>query len=350
MNSIDNRTEMEKINNLFIKSCEIGDLDTIIYIYTSCFNTDNEININMFDDLPFRSACFNGHIYIVEWLYHISNKDGNKPIDIHFCDELAFRSACENGHFEIAKWLYKITERNIDINANDDYAFRLSCSNNHLNIAQWLYDVSKMDNKSIDIHAHSEDAFRFSCLNGFLDAAQWLYNLSKKDNNNKIDIHAQNEYAFVYSCINGHINVVKWLYNLSQTDDNKKINIHIENDRAFISSCINNKKDIAEWLCSICSDYSIVYVDNKLIPFVKNIKTILENNNQSEISELFKDSKIKTNDNDCIVCWDNIDQYWIELDCNHLLCSKCFVNINKCPYRCSNTFNLHEINLVKKIY
>ena len=266
-----------------------------------------------------------------------------------------FTYSCKIGHLDVAEWLYyqSKTDENqkININATNDLAFRQSCENGHLDVAEWLYCLSKTDgNQKIYINAMDDFAFRRSCAKGHLDVADWLYYQSKTDENQKININANDEDAFRKSCLSGHLDVAEWLYGLSKTDGNRKINININDDHAFTWSCLNGYNYVAEWLCTLCNDYKIKYdSDGKMIPSVRNIKTIFLENDCVEIDKLYETSEIRSIDNICIICLTNDNKYWVELDCSHLICNQCFSNIDRCPYRCFQNINIEQIKLIINI-
>lgn len=269
-----------------------------------------------------------------------------------------FKYSCIRGHLDVAKWLYELAKNNgntININAEGEYVFKFSCCYGFLDVAKWLYELSKADSNTvdqlsktiIDIHIDNEYAFIWSCSNGHLDVAKWLYEISKIDNK-KINIHTDHELAFRFACRNGHIYVAKWLYELSKIDDNIEINIHTYDDYAFRESCNENHLNVADWLCTICNNYKIIQKNNKLIPYIRNLKTILIENDLQEIEKLYENSEYKSKNDICIMCLRKDKKYWIRLNCGHEICSLCFINIERCPYRCADIIGLSETKLIKK--
>src|SRR5208282_5336653 len=103
-------------------------------------------------------------------------------------------------------------------------------------------------------------------------------------------------------------------------------------------------KDIAQWLCTLFSSYQIRYADDgKLIPYVANIKTLLQDNNIEEIRKLADKSGAYHTIDNCMVCLEDNCSYWIKLDCNHEICSSCFIKIDRCPLRCKSSIDLNLI-------
>lgn len=120
--------------------------------------------------------------------------------------------------------------------------------------------------------------------------------------------------------------VAEWLYNLSKIDNNEKLNIHALGEYAFMWSPCNHHKDVAEWLCTLHNIYCIKYENDKMIPYIRNIKTIIEDNAEEIEKLLGKPESIEFNE-DCMICLSNASLYWIKLDCNYIICSNCFIHI-----------------------
>ena len=111
-----------------------------------------------------------------------------------------------------------------------------------------------------------------------------LYCLSKTDGNQKIN--DDNVRAFILSCAFGHMNTIEWLNELSKIDENQRIDIRANNDAIFKSSCTNGHKNVAEWLCTLNDNYKIEYDNDKMVPLIRNIKSILLDNDPEEIKNL----------------------------------------------------------------
>lgn len=220
-----------------------------------------------------------------------------------------------------------------------------SCKTGHKQIAEYMYHLSKISERGkININVNENYLFRYSCQKGYLDIAKWLYEISKTDDNTLINIHSCNEYAFRLSCAYGHYDVAEWLYQISQAE-NSKINISINDDEAFKISCYNGHQYIAEWLCTLDKRYCIVRDCDILQPLIRDIRTILKCHNDEDISKILYDSKAISDLDICMVCLSKDNCYWINLDCNHWLCSDCFTNIDVCPYRCSECIDLKNVRV-----
>lgn len=116
------------------------------------------------------------------------------------------------------------------------------------------------------------------------------------------------------------------------------ININANDDYVFRVSCEYGHKAVAEWLYILNNDYKIIYENSKMLPHIRNIRTILKENNLKEIHELYENAKNLTSKNDdlCMIYLDDGNKYWIKLNCRHMICYQCFTCINECPYKCEN--------------
>jgi hypothetical protein len=114
----------------------------------------------------------------------------------------------------------------------------------------------------------------------------------------EINIHDEDEYVFRVTCGNGYIETVKML--LAKKSD---INIRALNDEAFKWCCKeqlietpetidqpSNRLETAKWLASICPEYVLEIVNDKIINF-DVVKKIDENVVTKET--MLKQNKIK---------------------------------------------------------
>jgi len=286
--------------------------------------------------------------YIVYCIIHDELNDSSFTLINKELQDI-FTFSCEYGCLYATEWLYNYAiEKDIElnININEEQPFRTACQYGHKDIAEWLYNLSKNYGRKIDINAMNDYAFS-ACENGFEHVAKWLYDLSKTDGNTKININVWSDYAFIFSCSSGYINIAKWLYDLSQIDDNNAINIRENNDVAFKYTCQHNQKEVAEWLCTLNDAYNIIYDTNQIIPKISNVRSILLDNDIDKITkEIKKTIDISKSDDVCMVCLENSAPLWIILDCGHELCKECFLNIDKCPFRCKNFIDQSKVKLI----
>lgn len=184
----------------------------------------------------FLKACSNGNIEIIEYIL----KEINENIDIRMYDELPFRIACKNGQFETVKYLIKYNS-NIDITIKNNHAFLIACSNQDIELVEYLISLKPdiINNKYLDTELKiTEYAFITACKNDNISIAKWLLKL---DSN--INTHVLNEMPLERACYGGCIEIVNWLLNMENRDI-KYIN------EIFIITCIIGYTEIGEVLLS----------------------------------------------------------------------------------------------------
>lgn len=288
------------------------------------------------------------HDYI-EIIYNIEKSilDDNTVEKIRNEINSIFKYSCTFGYFDIVQWLYNFSKtENLYLNYNNSHyfgGFSGACINGHKNTAEWLYNISKANKVPININAQYDLIFKTTCERGYKETAEWLYSISKIDSNTKFNINENDNQLFRWVCLKGHKNVAEWLYNLSMTDSNTKINISDNDDNVFKIACKYRHNDLVKWLCTLNSNYEIKYYNGTMIPYIKppSLEHIIEeikNNNELET--------IQNHEDCCMICLSNENQYWIKLECNHEICSNCFVIIKQCPYKCKNeTTQLNKLKI-----
>ncbi len=297
------------------------------------------IDTGSIDITAFIFCCENNLFECAKWIYSLNNN----PNFIHSYDEKSFRYCCRYGNLEMAKWLLSVgieSNNPIDIHACDDESFISACSNNHKKTAQWLYTLGYYN-----IHIKNECIFRDICRTGDIELCKWFYSLGFIDQNGIININARNDNAFFTCCLYGHFEIAKWLYSLQFETYHNLIDIRADHDVHFELVCSNGKIDMIEWLESICPEYDHYYLDmrNKFVPLIKDTyeaikfkisKTLKEKNT---VSDFYFKNKILKQMNPCIVCMED-SKYFVQMSCNHLICINCFLQIDKCYYRCKIDF------------
>ena len=256
-----------------VEACEKGDIKKVKKIIKE--------SINIGDALL--SACINGHLEIVKWLFEIGNNNDNYYLDN------GFACACENGHLEIVEWVLEINPKN-KFDIDYDRGFGYACGHGHLEIAKCLLEL-------VDIHIEDEFAFCSACENGHLEIAKWLFEISETTLNAEkklgiIDIHNDGEHIFLLTCINGHLEIAKWLIEITEQKKlicGGAIDIHAKGEQAFRWTC-NSHLHIAKWLLTLYTNKELKNLNRKLA------KEELENRTKNNLcmiySVLSKGSKI----------------------------------------------------------
>tara|TARA_B100000524_G_scaffold346062_1_gene245652 strand:+ start:3356 stop:4873 length:1518 start_codon:yes stop_codon:yes gene_type:complete len=293
-NSFDCNFSDEEIFKIFTNLCN-KDITLSFSILYNKLKDKSYIHKN--NELLFRTACKNGAINIVKWIYE------NTPVDIYVNDIECFFSACYSNNTELILWLKSKINKKIDYHKEDDKLIRTCAEKNLVDVVILLNTFSNfsmsIDKKYNDMYKH-EDLFHFFCRHGYMDCAKeflkvndydinckdneaiclscqeghlemvkWLYNLggdikSQDDwcfnisisknhlellkwinSLQVVDIHKNNEYFFRTSCSFGKLEIAKWIYSLGNVD------IHAYMDSAFLSACIGNHLEIAKWLYTL---------------------------------------------------------------------------------------------------
>ena len=172
-------------------------------------------------------------------------EEAKRQYDLYITDEKMLNdcctTACYYGHLNIVQWLYSL-----GVIYTDPSRFVYSCYHGQEHVAKWLYSLG-----DVNIHDSDEAAFRYACQMGHMSIAKWLYSLGG------VDIHWGQDYVFRVACVFWHINIAKWLYSLGGVD------IHAHDDGAFRAVCICRQKGFALWMVSIGADPNILEEEDK---------------------------------------------------------------------------------------
>lgn len=215
--------------------------------------------------------------------------------------------------------------------AYDILTFREICRKGRIDIAKWIH--SRKSIQTID----DEISLINACQNGNLEVVKWLYEI----NNNKISGYALFN-GFMNASIFNHIDTVKWLYE----KEKHRINIRIRNDQIMNVCCINQAMDVIEFLCTIYPGYQIEKVNN-IITWKDNgqMNKLIEAYNTGNTDKYYVDAEDKNNDEMCSACLENKQEKWIKLNCTHVICLDCCIELQKCTYGCNNSIN--KIHFIK---
>jgi hypothetical protein len=103
MHLLDELILLKDANNLafeFNCLCGMGEFVLMKHYYNAL---NKEIDLSNTYEMPFRAACYNGHLNIAKWLYSV------KPdINIFAVFHSAFKSAFEHGHLDVVLWLQTV--------------------------------------------------------------------------------------------------------------------------------------------------------------------------------------------------------------------------------------------------
>lgn len=94
----------DKQNDIFVKSCQDGDLFTAKRLWYISRELDLSIDIHKQEEKLFRECCIAGHYNIVKWLYDLSIEI-KSPINIRANKDEAFLESCKRKKYEITGWL-----------------------------------------------------------------------------------------------------------------------------------------------------------------------------------------------------------------------------------------------------
>lgn len=116
---------MCNICHKFIQECKTDDIDYY----------ETQIAIHYADELAFRTACYHNNLNMVTRIYSKSK------ININMFNEEPFRHAYANGYLELAKWMYFVCPT-INIHAWHKHAYRYATGNKHGHIVELLSTLS----------------------------------------------------------------------------------------------------------------------------------------------------------------------------------------------------------------
>ena len=250
------------LGNVFMSSCDGGNLATAMWIYETA--VENGLTIDMeWLDPAFMRACTSGKLDIAMWLYELNS-------DMGIGDDV-FNNVCGDGHLEVAKWLYAkrmlvgipvdpdvfffvSRRRNVEMmqwvwdligdqiclypwyickfwhNDHDLYSLLLDAGrDDRLPMVKWYWNLGLERQIPIDIHCRQDKLFRQWCRSGSIKSVQWLIEVDKEVCGRlepkwwlycsqlfkpvrPININAKQGHAFMKCCNNGHVMLAKWLY------------------------------------------------------------------------------------------------------------------------------------------
>lgn len=274
----------------FILACKTGQLELAKQLHAyfpTVMRKANEI---------FPTICANGHLNVVQWLrprvspktqlagFGYACQRNRKRVAEHLRQvtdvndtwwQYAFMSACNEGHLNIVKWIYECQTIVIRpaITAGMVYAVK----SNHLSVLKWLHTL-RATPKNTDIYnmydsacalnypeivyfllktfptklpSEHEKGFELACRYGHLDLAKRLLIEQDYVTDEELDT------VFRETCARGQLNVAKWLFQTFEW----RVAGEQTLDFAFRKACGNGHLDVAKWLVSTWPDINVTSLD-----------------------------------------------------------------------------------------
>jgi ankyrin repeat protein len=238
---------MSTIETNFIELIKTGNLEEIQQFY---YNNDT-INISVYQDRAFETACNYGHVHVAKWLLSI------KP-NINFLQFIksVFKEACLGEPLiDIAKWLISIEPTaNVDkFRKYVDYKklFKYACKHN-FELAQFLFDTKT------EVHEYARDERHFlaAIKNNHHDIASWLASIQRPTNTSDNEcndlVNMFKKIIFIGLIKKGNLMEVQNFYSV-----NTSINISVNNEEPFRTACEYGYLHIAEWLLQTKNDIDV---------------------------------------------------------------------------------------------
>jgi hypothetical protein len=317
------------------------------------------------DNIRIRGLCIEGNIELLDSL-----RSEKKPDTLY--DLMIYRYAIEENNFKVLDWIYSVnnnvvsytpdilinkcltvknwdsftpqesTKYQLDIIKILNYIYKFYkdihfdyyklfgdlCQDGNILIAQWLYSKFRYQIKltRLNVSYYGQIEFLTKIINSDnIVVLQWIDTL-----NIKFSKHAMNT-LFNYICKCNKIKYINWFLN--------KDTYHIDDATLFAIKEQNNI-ELSNIFKKIYYNYYCKIVDDKII----SNKFILNPN----IIDVYDDLKyiIKEKTDDCMICMYKND-YNVKLDCNHMYCRECFIELDKkCPM-CFRLINDKNLTLVK---
>ena len=312
------------MDRTIIKLCNEGNLEELKKL-----NIKDKIDF----DITFRYAMAENKLDIIEWIYSL------KPNIIYSYPEMlsvkcmsvkSNESILEQKNIiNILNWLYKFYK-----NPYYDFynIFCYVCESGNLLIAQWLYSKFKYEIRLNRLNKINNQMSQYDFLNKIISSNNiemllWLDTLNIKYNNSVLNS------IFNNVCILNKLHYIPWLLN-------KRQNYYIKTP-VIESIKQGNHIELSNIFQTLYPNYYHRIIDNKIISikFLTKIQKDTAFNNEKYI--------IKEKIDECLICFEKND-YNIKLECKHLFCRDCYIELKKCPM-CLRQIDDTKIILIKNI-
>jgi hypothetical protein len=274
-----NKNNCYKMLNILCKSTTTATTIEVVNIMKKIYLKDPSLNLSNNDNFLFNTACSNGNLDIVQWLFSIlvykeniedenelnviNNTIINKSFDLALSNNYiniliwiyekypqlintvdAFENACLKGHLNISEWL--LNDLNVGIN---NIGFENACACGRLNVIKLIY-FNKLNSQLTDDQltngAHS------ACKYGHIIVFRWIYIIAPF-----ICTSSKMEICFTIACLCGNLQIAKWIINIVNPD----LDDWLFDGYVFQIACLNNHLNVVKWLITICS-HSINQINN----------------------------------------------------------------------------------------
>jgi hypothetical protein len=283
-----------------------------------------------------------------------------KNIDLNINNNIFFRSACICGHLKIAKWIYKNSNLTINIHMLNNEIFNLCFYNNHNHILRWLLSLTHCFNIETNIINSQLELKKLNTLNLLIEN-----NININLNNINKELLFKNIVKYEYFkfarklLIKNNIildeNILQIIFNNKNEKNEKlidfldwlyksnKINIESLYLKNYLLN-LSNKKNM------LLIDWIIGKVNEKNNTINNNEYDIIEKDDLLLITKTIKKNQLDYDYDYCGLCLEN--KCNIYFDCQHIVCEKCIQKLNMkenkfvmCPYCYEN----HSYNNIYKI-
>lgn len=170
--------KIEQLQNQLISACGSGykNLELIKKILTETELLQNDypkFNKKVLNDL-FESACWNGHLDIVD--YVLTSSELKVKADVSCRGNIGIREACKANRLEIVQYLLTSQKLNkhANIYAKQSEGFRYACNNNDWEIVQYLifdFNIKQKDDMQEVMVDQVENMFKIREINQKLENA-----------------------------------------------------------------------------------------------------------------------------------------------------------------------------------
>jgi hypothetical protein len=203
MTSYLNLTARE-ISEILQKCCDDGDLETL----KSLFSSEHARSVLAHPDTILNFVAEKGHLHLVKYL--LTSPDLEENADIMVRNDNPFRAACKNGHLELVKYiLHTPLGRTTDLKTSIRDGITYAADSGQLDILRYFLtspDININDKPSIDNGQNK--ALKQAVINDQLNIVQYV--LTSPELIKYADIHTDNDVCFENALQLKHLDILKY--------------------------------------------------------------------------------------------------------------------------------------------